>query len=158
MEKYIIALGSSHYNAYFYLERAVFLLKNKSDFLVISQSKMYKNYSINTAKKLSFLNCCVAIKTNLSALVLYKELKVIEQKLGRIRPYKNSPRTIDLDVLLCLNFNYKKDNFFVPHKELLKRDFFIIPAIEALNLAKWPINFKLNKLGRIFNTNRILSA
>ena len=31
-------------------------------------------------------------------------------------------------------------------------------AIEALNLAKWPINFKLNKLGRIFNTNRILSA
>ena len=142
MIRYILSLGSSDYLAFTYLENACDLIK-KSGFIISAKSKIYKNCSLHTKQKLVFLNCCLAIKSNLSALMLYKELKSIEKKLGKITPYKNSPRSIDIDVLFSLDLTYKDDYFMLPHKELLNRDFFVIPAKEVLQKANWPISYKL---------------
>jgi len=77
--------------------------------------------------------------------MFYRNLYAIENELGRIRTYKFARRTIDLDLLLSLDITFKGANFFLPHKEAFKRMFFVVPAMEALQSAGWPIPHRLIK-------------
>ena len=54
----------------------------------------------------------------------------IEQLLGRQRPFKNSPRTIDLDILLYGNRIVDSPELTIPHPRMLERDFVLNPLLE----------------------------
>jgi 2-amino-4-hydroxy-6-hydroxymethyldihydropteridine diphosphokinase len=47
-----------------------------------------------------FLNAVAAFDTPLAPLPLLDALQAIERRFGRERPYRNAPRTLDLDLLL----------------------------------------------------------
>lgn len=79
-----------------------------------------------------FLNAVLKIKTNLSAVTLLKELKNIENLLGRKKTVRFGPRVIDLDILLfgCDIINRK--GLKVPHPRMLERKFVLEPLAEVL--------------------------
>ena len=58
----------------------------------------------------------------------------IEESLERKRDKKNDPRTCDIDIIdfkgMIVNFKYNKLDFDVPHKELIHRNFVLIPLNE----------------------------
>ena len=80
-----------------------------------------------------YLNSVLKIKTSLSAQVLLRALKKIEYSLGRPRAYpKNSPRIIDLDILLYSDKKINNKNLVIPHPRMFKRDFVLKPLMEVL--------------------------
>src|SRR5580704_19602874 len=107
MPRYLIALGSSHIDGPTYLQRARHALQDKKVFSLHGASRIYKNYAAITHYNSLFYNSVLAVHAPLHPHVFYRELAQIEHALGRIRPYPRARRTIDLDVLLSMDFTYK---------------------------------------------------
>jgi len=62
-------------------------------------SSLYRTAPIDATGP-DFLNAVAAFDTVLSPYALLGELHAIEERFGRLRPYRNAPRTLDLDLLL----------------------------------------------------------
>lgn len=149
MPRYLISFGSSSHQANGYLLQAKTFFYRNDNIKVCATSKLYANPAKYTHYNCLFYNCVLATISYLNPQALYNELAFIERSLGRLRPYKNARRTIDLDILMSLDFTYNNGNLVIPHKDFLNRDFFITPATEALRLAKWPLPFELTHLGKL---------
>jgi len=90
----------------------------------------------------TFLNSAIMIASDLSPDVVLTKLLTIEQELGRIRQERWGNRSIDLDLLLWqrrdpgqqdhLSWSsacWNSPQLQIPHPEMLKRDFVMIPAV-----------------------------
>jgi len=84
-----------------------------------------------------FLNAVVALDTALAPLDLLDALQAIEQAHGRERPYRNAPRTLDLDLLLYDDLVLDTPRLALPHPRLGERAFVLRPLLEiAPDLAR----------------------
>lgn len=138
MNNFIVAAGSSHPNALYYFAQAELRISQYSNIKICAKSRIFKNGSKFSKTNKLFYNQAFAISTCFEPLVFYRELRSIELLLGRIRTYKNAPRTLDLDILLLSNLKYKSSTFCVPHVQAFVRSFFVVCAQEALMHAHWP--------------------
>ena len=73
---------------------------------------------------------------------LFYFLKSIEMDLGRIEKEKWGPREIDLDILFFNNIVYHDEVLDVPHAELEKRDFVLVPLCEIEKEIVHPVSHK----------------
>jgi 2-amino-4-hydroxy-6-hydroxymethyldihydropteridine diphosphokinase len=71
-----------------------------------------------------------ALDTDLSAEALLAALHEIERGHGRERPYRNAPRTLDLDLLLYGSARIDSPALTVPHPRLRQRAFVLLPLQE----------------------------
>jgi 2-amino-4-hydroxy-6-hydroxymethyldihydropteridine diphosphokinase len=77
-----------------------------------------------------FINAVLAIKTGLNAYELLAHLQQIELACGRERPYRNAPRTLDLDLLLFGTARIHSPSLQVPHPCMFARAFVLQPLNE----------------------------
>lgn len=77
-----------------------------------------------------FLNAVAALDTALSPVELLDALQAIEQAHGRERPYRNAPRTLDLDLLLYGDLSLDTPRLTLPHPRLGERAFVLRPLLE----------------------------
>jgi 2-amino-4-hydroxy-6-hydroxymethyldihydropteridine diphosphokinase len=79
----------------------------------------------------SFLNACLLVETALEPLELLEAVKRVERTLGRegANP-RHGPRPIDIDVLLLGELELAEARMSLPHEQLLRRRFVLIPALE----------------------------
>src|SRR5919202_64866 len=67
-----------------------------------------------------FLNACVEIETDLPPEELLYVCKVVEAETGRlIGGPRHGPRTIDIDLLLLGDLEYRSDRLQIPHRDVL---------------------------------------
>ena len=78
----------------------------------------------------SFLNACLRVRTALEPLVLLDEVKRLERELGRGDGARHGPRTLDIDILLLGQLELRHARMSLPHAQLLRRRFVLIPALE----------------------------
>ncbi|AFZ83866.1 2-amino-4-hydroxy-6-hydroxymethyldihydropteridine pyrophosphokinase [Candidatus Kinetoplastibacterium blastocrithidii (ex Strigomonas culicis)] len=78
----------------------------------------------------NFINAVVKIFTEKSPLNLLKILQNLEKKYGRQRMYKNSPRTLDLDILLYGNKLIHSKVLAIPHPRMIERAFVLKPITD----------------------------
>ena len=77
-----------------------------------------------------FLNAVAALDTALLPIELLDALQAIEQTHGRERPYRNAPRTLDLDLLLYADLVLDTPRLTLPHPRLGERAFVLRPLLE----------------------------
>ena len=77
-----------------------------------------------------FINGVIELHTKLAPHELLAELRKIELAHGRERPYRNAPRTLDLDVLLHGDSRIDTPELTVPHPRLHLRAFVLMPLAE----------------------------
>ncbi|MBS0449561.1 MAG: 2-amino-4-hydroxy-6-hydroxymethyldihydropteridine diphosphokinase [Proteobacteria bacterium] len=77
-----------------------------------------------------YLNAVVALDTQLGAAELLALLHRIEAEHGRERPYRNAPRTLDLDLLLHGDARIETAALRVPHPRAHLRAFVLLPLLE----------------------------
>jgi 2-amino-4-hydroxy-6-hydroxymethyldihydropteridine diphosphokinase len=77
-----------------------------------------------------YVNAVVQVSTALSAPALLAQLQMIEQAAGRERPYRNAPRTLDLDVLLYGDGRISSAALTVPHPRMWQRAFVLLPLAD----------------------------
>jgi 2-amino-4-hydroxy-6-hydroxymethyldihydropteridine diphosphokinase len=78
-----------------------------------------------------YINAVVEVQTALSAPELLRQLQTLEQAAGRERPYRNAPRTLDLDLLLYGSSRIDSAQLTVPHPRIRQRAFVLVPLAEV---------------------------
>ena len=86
-----------------------------------------------------YVNAVARLRTALAPHALLDALQAIEQRFGRERPYRNAPRTLDLDILLYgvqegQGGRVLRDGrLTLPHPRAAQRGFVLEPLAEL-----WP--------------------
>jgi 2-amino-4-hydroxy-6-hydroxymethyldihydropteridine diphosphokinase len=125
-----LSLGSNLENRVYYLQKALFLLKEKAGKL-IKISPVYESPSWGFEAD-DFLNICVELETTLSPEALLEKVLQIETTLGRTRSAETGyqPRTLDIDILYYDTLIQKNESLELPHPELHKRRFVLKPLAD----------------------------
>jgi len=77
-----------------------------------------------------FVNAVMALDTTLAPLELLAQMQRIESEAGRERPYRNAPRTLDLDLLLHGDARLDTPALVLPHPRMFQRAFVLRPLAE----------------------------
>lgn len=77
-----------------------------------------------------YINAVAELTTELDALSLLDHLQALELACGRERPYRNAPRTLDLDILLFGSAEINSERLNVPHPRMCERAFVMIPLLQ----------------------------
>ena len=140
-----VGLGANLGDAAAALDAAVLALSALPETTLSARSKTYRSAPID-AQGPDYLNAVVELQTALSAATLLRELQHIEHTFGRERPYRNAPRTLDLDLLLHGQDTVATTDLTVPHPRLHERAFVLLPLSELAPDLNIPLQGKLNDL------------
>lgn len=77
-----------------------------------------------------FVNAVAKLDTMLTAHALLRALQKIETDHGRQRPFRNAPRTLDLDLLLHGESVIEEPELTLPHPRMTSRAFVLLPLLE----------------------------
>ena len=140
-----IGLGANLGDAAATLDAAVGALTTLAETQLLARSRTYRSAPID-AQGPDYFNAVVELDTTLSADVLLHELQQIEHTHGRERPYRNAPRTLDLDLLLYADHVIATPDLTVPHPRLHERAFVLLPLQELAPELVIPARGKLSDL------------
>ena len=105
------------------------------------------------------MNGVVAVDTGLSPQTLLQHCQALERKLGRQpSPRRWADRVIDLDILLFDDIVLEGPGLIVPHPELHRRRFVLVPLCEIapdLRHARLGSNIR-ELLARVEDNGRVL--
>ncbi len=96
---------------------------------LLAASSKYRTAPIDSSGD-DYINAVACIDTPLAAPALLDALHGIELAHGRERPYRNAPRTLDLDILLYGEMTIDLPSLHVPHPRMLQRAFVLVPLLE----------------------------
>jgi len=98
---------------------------------LVRASSLYESEPLGDAKTW-FVNSVIEIETDFPPDELLKRLKAIEKAMGRkrVKGKRWGSRIIDLDILLCDQEVVEKRTLKVPHPEMHKRRFVLMPLAE----------------------------
>jgi len=124
-----------------------------SDVLVdMKVSNFYRTQPVNMRYQPDFINAAVCGRTRLSPHGLLKRVNFIEKKFGRVREIKFGPRTLDIDIIFFGDMIIETNSLKIPHPELGKRLFVLIPLAEIAPDVRCPKRNK--KVGEILDDAR----
>jgi len=124
-----VGLGANLGDARTTLEQALRDLDRYSGLRVLRASSFYRTAPIDAGGP-DYLNAVAEIATTLTAPAMLAQLQAIEAAHGRERPYRNAPRTLDLDLLLFGTATIDSPALTVPHPLLHERAFVLLPLAE----------------------------
>jgi 2-amino-4-hydroxy-6-hydroxymethyldihydropteridine diphosphokinase len=106
---------------------------------VVRASSLYESEPLGDARTW-FVNSVIEIETDLAADTLLKKLQAIEEAMGRkrVKGKRWGSRIIDLDILLFDHDVVDKRTLKIPHPELHKRRFVLLPLAELAPQAIHP--------------------
>jgi len=106
----------------------LFKLKRDGLIKVIATSVIYKNPPFGYLKQPFFYNTLLLATTNLKPLELLRYTQKIEKHFKRKREFKDSPRTLDLDIIFYKNQKVNNaPKLIIPHPHWSKRESVLIP-------------------------------
>jgi 2-amino-4-hydroxy-6-hydroxymethyldihydropteridine diphosphokinase len=124
-----IALGANLGHAEAAVAEAAQRLSELPRTRLVRCSSLYRSAPVDAGGP-DFINAVAEIDTALSAPDLLAQLQRLEQAAGRERPYRNAPRTLDLDLLLYGAARIDSPALTVPHPRMGERAFVLLPLAE----------------------------
>ena len=124
-----IGLGANLGDAPAALRGAVHAIAALPGTEVVQCSALYRSAPVDATGP-DFFNAVVAVRTGLAPSELLAALQSIEAAAGRERPYRNAPRTLDLDILLIDDLSIGTPTLAVPHPRMRERAFVLRPLAE----------------------------
>jgi len=135
---YHIALGSNKGDKFKNLQAAVDAIYERIGNIKLI-SKVYKSPAYGF-KSDDFFNCCLVLESYLGPQKVLETLLDIETSLGRSRTKTNTyeARTIDLDIVFAEDNIINTKTLQVPHPEMSKRKFVLLPLNDVASKIKHP--------------------
>ncbi|MCL5263783.1 MAG: 2-amino-4-hydroxy-6-hydroxymethyldihydropteridine diphosphokinase [Chloroflexi bacterium] len=128
MATVFLGLGSNQGDRMQNLRMALQLLAH--EVTVNRVSSIYETEPVDYLDQPWFLNAVCQIETELSPRETLALANRVEQELGRQRTVRYGPRTIDVDILLYDNCVIDEPDLRIPHPEMAKRAFVLVPLAE----------------------------
>lgn len=101
-------------------------------------SPLYRTEPVGPEEQAWFINAVAEIRSDLSPRELFTALKEIERRMGRTAGTKWGPRVIDLDLLLYGQVVVREEGLVIPHPELHRRRFVLVPLCGLASYAIHP--------------------
>jgi len=124
-----VALGANLGDARATVRAALAALDGLPQTRLLRASSLYRTAPWEASGP-DFINAVAEVETGLSAPALLRALQALELDAGRERPYRNAPRTLDLDLLLYGDARIDSTELTVPHPRLRERAFVLVPLAE----------------------------
>ena len=93
-------------------------------------SNFYETPSYPNHKLPKFLNVGILANKNLNLLRLFKDINLIQKKIGRKKTKKNDPRVIDIDIGDFNGLIKDSKDLVLPHPRAHLRNFVLYPILE----------------------------
>jgi len=106
---------------------------------VVAVSSFYETEPMEVTDQPWFINCAVALKTELMPRQFLSRMLKIERDMGRRRIRPKGPRTIDIDILLFGNSIVHTPQLDVPHPAMHQRRFVLQPLAEIAPDVRHPV-------------------
>ena len=107
---------------------------------VICRSSNYETEPVEVETEQPwFLNCAVAMETQLLPLDFLHRILEIEQAMGRRRSGLRSPRNVDIDIIFFSDQIIDTDQLKVPHPRMHQRRFVLEPLAEIAGQVVHPV-------------------
>lgn len=138
MEKTVyLSLGSNVGDRESNLHAAIEQLRQLGE--VVAVSSFFETEPVELTAQPWFLNCAVALRTELMPKLFLAKMLGIEQQMGRRRTQPKGPRTIDIDILLFGNSVISAPQLEVPHPAMHQRRFVLEPLAEIAPDVRHPV-------------------
>ena len=124
-----IGLGANLGDARAVVKRSLAALDGLPHTRLMARSSLYRSAPVDAGGP-DYVNAVAQITTTLAPEALLTELQRLEQAEGRERPYRNAPRTLDLDLLLYGDVRIATPTLTVPHPRMAARAFVLLPLAE----------------------------
>jgi len=93
-------------------------------------SNFYETPSYPNQSFPKFLNVGLIVNYKNNYFDLFKKIKFIEKKLGRVRTKRNDPRIIDIDIIDFKNVIKNTKELILPHPKCHLRNFVLFPILQ----------------------------
>lgn len=140
-----VGLGANLGEARAALREAVLALAALPGTTLAAVSSLYRTAPIDSSGP-DYFNAVAALDTTLEPLALLQALQAIEQAHGRERPYRNAPRTLDLDLLLHGEAVLDTPTLTLPHPRIAQRAFVLHPLAELAPGSALPGRGRVDRL------------
>jgi 2-amino-4-hydroxy-6-hydroxymethyldihydropteridine diphosphokinase len=124
-----VGLGANLGDGQGTLRAALQALAGLTEVQVVQYSSFYSTAPIDSSGP-DYVNAVVQLHTTLTAPALLAAMRSIEDAKGRQRPYRNAPRTLDLDLLLYGQATIQSPILTVPHPRMWQRAFVLVPLAQ----------------------------
>jgi len=138
MMNYFLSLGSNVGDRKKNLKVACSLLE-KAHIKILRSSSIYETQPVDYASQSWFLNQVLEVSTGQIPDELLCFIKKIEKKMGRKRSLPKGPRKIDIDIILAGGFIQQTPHLEIPHPQMHKRNFVLVPLREMAPGVMHPI-------------------
>ncbi len=145
MHQVYLSLGSNLGDSLHILQSAVKTLRETEGILSVTPSSLYKTAPIGP-KQPDFLNAALKIETTLSPLELLRKTQAIENAHDRERKEHWGPRTLDIDLILYEDKIINHPDLKIPHPEMHRRGFVLVPLYELNPRLKSPTHGSIEQL------------
>jgi 2-amino-4-hydroxy-6-hydroxymethyldihydropteridine diphosphokinase len=134
-----IGLGANLGDPQRQLQKALVRLAALEEVEVLKVSRFYLNPPLGPPDQPWYVNAVARVKTRLEPEELLRALAQVERDLGRIRGEHWGPRIIDLDLLLYNGVIMSGPELTLPHPEMHRRAFVLVPLAEIAPEAWHPV-------------------
>lgn len=124
-----IGLGANLGDRHATLQQAMQALGAMAGSGAMRSSRFYRSAPVDAGGP-DYLNAVAELTTALTAPDLLRALQALEGAAGRQRPYRNAPRTLDLDLLLYGDARIESPQLSLPHPRMWERAFVLLPLAE----------------------------
>lgn len=107
------------------------------EILELRCSRFYRSAPVDSSGP-DYVNAVARLVTTFTSQALLRALQQIELAHGRERPYRNAPRTLDLDILLFGNESSNDPVLTLPHPRMHQRAFVLKPLQELAPSLRLP--------------------
>ncbi len=128
-ERVFVGLGANLGDAAATVRAAFDALNDVPRTRCVARSSLWRSAPVD-ATGADYINAVAQLETGLSPMALLKALQAIEERFGRERPYRNAPRTLDLDLLRYGERRIATPLLVLPHPRLHERAFVLAPLAE----------------------------
>lgn len=133
-----VGLGANLGNPRLQLQEALASLAATEEIDITKVSSFYLNPPLGPPDQPWYVNAVAQVCTRLTPEELLRVLQQVERGMGRSRQERWGPRLIDLDLLLYDGEILSGPDLEVPHPEMHRRSFVLVPLAEIAPQAWHP--------------------
>lgn len=122
---------------------------------LLNRSPLYRSAPLGPPDQPDYVNAVAVLSATLDAHALLDELQALELRHGRVRNEHWGPRTLDLDLLLFGDRQIDSERLIVPHPQMHKRAFVLVPLHDVAPDIQLPGLGKLSSYIRGISEPRV---
>ncbi len=134
-----IGLGSNLGDRTGYIRHAVNSLAEMKKCRVEKLSELIETEPYGGVEQDRFMNGVLKMSTIFTPRQLLEKLHELENEAGRERNVRWGPRTLDLDILFYDDEILEENDLYIPHIDLINREFVLGPMTEIAPYKKHPV-------------------